>query len=92
MRLRNDSQSFHPVYPLIRAFGPRHLHHAKGRGHCRRRLAEFGAQQLIESLAVGFGKKVHVELFNDRFRDEFLNTELFTTPQEAQILAERRHL
>lgn len=32
MRLRNDSQSFHPVYPLIRAFGPRHLHHAKGRG------------------------------------------------------------
>jgi len=32
LRLRNDSPSFHPVYPLIRAFGPRFLHHVKGRG------------------------------------------------------------
>jgi hypothetical protein len=31
--LRNDSPSFHPVHSLIRAFGPRDLHHAKGRGH-----------------------------------------------------------
>ncbi|MCX5958059.1 MAG: IS3 family transposase [Cyanobacteria bacterium] len=29
------------------------------------------------------------ESFNGRFRDEFLNTELFTTAPEAQILAER---
>jgi transposase InsO family protein len=28
------------------------------------------------------------ESFNGRFRDEFLNTELFTTAPEAQILAE----
>ncbi|MCP9790684.1 integrase core domain-containing protein, partial [Vulcanococcus limneticus] len=27
--------------------------------------------------------------FNGRFRDEFLNTELFTTAPEAQILADR---
>ena len=33
LHLRNDSPSFHPVHPLIRAFGPRVLHHAKGRGH-----------------------------------------------------------
>ena len=32
MRLRNDSPSFHPVHPLIRAFGSRDLHHEKGRG------------------------------------------------------------
>jgi hypothetical protein len=32
LRLRNDSPSFHPVHPLIREFGPRVLHHAKGRG------------------------------------------------------------
>jgi hypothetical protein len=32
LRLRNDSPSFHPVHPLIRVFGPRVLHHAKGRG------------------------------------------------------------
>jgi hypothetical protein len=32
LHLRNDSLSFHPVHPLIRAFGPRVLHHAKGRG------------------------------------------------------------
>jgi hypothetical protein len=32
LHLRNDSPSFHPVHPLIRAFGPRDLHHAKGRG------------------------------------------------------------
>ena len=31
--LWNDSSSFHPVHPLIRAFGPRVLHHAKG--HCQ---------------------------------------------------------
>jgi len=30
-----------------------------------------------------------VESFNGRFRDEFLNTELFTTAPEAQILADR---
>jgi putative transposase len=29
------------------------------------------------------------ESFNSRFRDEFLNTELFTTAPEAQILADR---
>jgi putative transposase len=29
------------------------------------------------------------ESFNGRFRDEFLNTELFTTASEAQILADR---
>ena len=29
------------------------------------------------------------ESFNGRFRDEFLNTELFTTAPEAQILAYR---
>ncbi len=31
------------------------------------------------------------ESFNGRFRDEFLNTELFTTAPEAQILADRWH-
>ena len=30
--LWKDSSSFHPVHPLIRAFGPKVLHHAKG--HC----------------------------------------------------------
>jgi len=35
LRLRNDSPSFHPVHPLIRAFGSRDLHHAKGRGLSR---------------------------------------------------------
>ncbi|MFM7640400.1 MAG: DUF4351 domain-containing protein, partial [Cyanobium sp.] len=30
--LRNDSPSFFPVHPLIRAFGPPVLHHAKGIG------------------------------------------------------------
>ena len=29
------------------------------------------------------------ESFNGRFRDEFLNTELFTTTREAQILVHR---
>ena len=29
------------------------------------------------------------ESFNGRFRDEFLNTELFTTAPEAQLLADR---
>ena len=29
------------------------------------------------------------ESFNDRFQDEFLNTELFTTAPEAQLLADR---
>ncbi|MCP9927043.1 transposase [Cyanobium sp. CH-040] len=28
------------------------------------------------------------ESFNGRFRDEFINTELFTTTKEAQILAD----
>jgi hypothetical protein len=32
LHLRNDSESFHPVHPLIRAFGPRVLHQGKGRG------------------------------------------------------------
>ena len=32
MRLQNDRPSFHPVHPLIRAFGSRDLHHVKGRG------------------------------------------------------------
>jgi len=31
------------------------------------------------------------ESFNGRFRDEFLNTELFTTAPEAQPLADRWH-
>ena len=31
------------------------------------------------------------ESFSGRFRDEFLNTELFTTAPEAQILADRWH-
>jgi hypothetical protein len=32
--LRNDCPSFHPVHSLIRAIGPRFLHHAQGRGPC----------------------------------------------------------
>ena len=32
MRLANDSPSFTPVHPQIRAIGPRNLLHAKGRG------------------------------------------------------------
>jgi hypothetical protein len=32
-----------------------------------------------------------VESFNGRYRDELLNTELFTTAAEAQILADRWH-
>ena len=32
MRLANDSTSFTPVHPQIRAIGPRDLHHGKGRG------------------------------------------------------------
>ena len=32
LRLQSDSLSFHPVHTQIRAFGPRDLHHAKGRG------------------------------------------------------------
>jgi putative transposase len=31
----------------------------------------------------------YAESFNSRFRDEFLNTELFTTAAEAQALADR---
>jgi hypothetical protein len=38
--LWNDSSSFHPGHPLIRAFGPKVLHHAKG--HCRERTAGAG--------------------------------------------------
>ncbi len=33
-----------------------------------------------------------VESFNSRFRDEFLNIELFTSVQEAKLLAEQRRL
>jgi len=36
-------------------------------------------------------EKGFAESFNGRFRDEFLNTELFTTAPEAQILADRWH-
>ena len=32
LRLPDDSPSFQPVHPRIRAFGPRVLHHAEGRG------------------------------------------------------------
>jgi hypothetical protein len=32
LHLRNDSPSFTPVHPQIRAIGPQLLHHAKGRG------------------------------------------------------------
>jgi hypothetical protein len=45
--LRNDSPSFHPVHSLIRAFGPRDLHHAKGRG--RRKLSRLQLQALAVS-------------------------------------------
>ncbi|MCP9850939.1 integrase core domain-containing protein, partial [Cyanobium sp. Morenito 9A2] len=31
----------------------------------------------------------YAESFNGRFRDEFLNTELFSTAPEAQLLADR---
>jgi len=34
-------------------------------------------------------KNGFAESFNGRFRDEFLNTELFTTAPEAQLLADR---
>ena len=34
----------------------------------------------------------HVESFNSRFRDEFLNRELFTCLTEAQVLAERHRV
>jgi asparagine synthase (glutamine-hydrolysing) len=42
LRLQSDSLSFHPVHTQIRAFGPRDLHHAKGRGltdelYCRQK-------------------------------------------------------
>ena len=33
-----------------------------------------------------------VELFNSRFRDEFLNIELFTSVQEAKLLAEKHRI
>jgi putative transposase len=36
-------------------------------------------------------QKVCAESFNGRFRDEFLNTEVFTTAPDAQILANRWH-
>jgi transposase InsO family protein len=34
-------------------------------------------------------QNVFAESFNGRYRDEFLNTELFTTTLEAQLLADR---
>ncbi len=34
----------------------------------------------------------HIESFNSRFRDEFLNLELFTTLTEAQVLTEQRRV
>ena len=54
MRLRNDSQSFHPVYPLIRAFGPRHLHHAKGRGI---RSIRIRVRDVLELYAAGLSSE-----------------------------------
>lgn len=33
-----------------------------------------------------------METFNSRFRDEFLNIELFTSVQEAKLLAEQHRL
>ena len=33
-----------------------------------------------------------VESFNSRFRDEFLNIELFTSAQEAKLLAEQHRI
>jgi hypothetical protein len=33
-----------------------------------------------------------VESFNSRFRDEFLNIELFTSVQEAKLLAEQHRI
>ena len=34
----------------------------------------------------------HIESFNSRFRDEFLNMELFSSVREAQVLAERHRV
>jgi DNA-binding Xre family transcriptional regulator len=54
LRLQSDSLSFHPVHTQIRAFGPRDLHHAKGRGHLRR--AEAGEKAItMNGLAVAAG-------------------------------------
>ena len=33
-----------------------------------------------------------MESFNSRFRDEFLNIELFTSAQEAKLLAEQHRI
>ena len=33
-----------------------------------------------------------MESFNSRFRDEFLNIELFTSVQEAKLLAEQHRI
>ena len=37
-------------------------------------------------------EKPFVESFNSRFRDEFLNIELFTSVQEAKLLAEQHRI
>jgi len=51
--LWNDSSSFHPVHPLIRAFGPKVLHHAKGHCPAYRRLAPFRSQLVASMQARG---------------------------------------
>jgi hypothetical protein len=65
MRLANDSPSFTPVHPQIRAIGPRDLHHAKGRGpgdleevtatelKQQRKREQLRATSLTELIAVG---------------------------------------
>jgi len=55
LRLRNDSPSFHPVHSLTRAFGPRVLHHAKGRGQ-RQFLDDQRQRNAVEG-KIGQGKR-----------------------------------
>jgi putative transposase len=76
--------SLYPAPALIRCDnGPEFIAHA-----LRRRSKESGtATAYIEPGSLwqnGFA-----ESFNSRFRDEFLNTELFATVAEAQALADR---
>jgi len=56
LHLRNDSESFHPVHPLIRAFGPRVLHQGKGRGPRLMRDLEAEALSAYKTLGRFLGK------------------------------------
>ena len=51
LHLRKDSRSFHPVHPLLRAFGPRILHHLKGLGRFANKNPPPEGGGLIEQLA-----------------------------------------